>query len=427
MRKKNINGLYNQMLVMTIMPLIILGLVIMILCYNRFKESMYWEINAELEHISTGIIKNYNDKYPGDYEYIDRGYAVITKGGEVLNYNYEYIDYIKENIGVEISLLYKNVRFLTTITDADGKRIEGTTANAIVKKDVLEKKKENFYTNVKIYEESYFTYYRPLYNADGNVVGMIEISKPMNEVNNSIMKAVLPVIMVIILFTIVIALLTYKYTSGLLKNIKEIDDVLNQVAIGDFSHEINPELLMRNDEFGHIGKSVRHMQSELRGLVESDALTQVYNRGNGNRLLAQVIKNSKETGADFAVALGDIDYFKKVNDTYGHDGGDIILKGIAQLMKNTVGKNGFVSRFGGEEFLIVFEYVNADAAYTVLERLRNKVVDSAFQYGEHSVKVTMTFGLVEGDGNRTPEELIKEADKRLYRGKLEGRNRIIYN
>ncbi len=171
------------------------------------------------------------------------------------------------------------------------------------------------------------------------------------------------------------------------------------------------------------GKLVEY-NDRLQKEAYTDQLTGLYNRRRAKDYLADLI--AENNGSAISLALGDIDFFKKVNDTYGHDSGDEVLKKIAKTMMETMRSNTFISRWGGEEFLIVFPNCNGDEAHIALERLRMAIHDSETVVGEQHIKVTMTFGLVEYDYGGDFENSIKLADENLYRGKESGRNQVVY-
>nr|MBQ8252670.1 diguanylate cyclase [Lachnospiraceae bacterium] len=156
-----------------------------------------------------------------------------------------------------------------------------------------------------------------------------------------------------------------------------------------------------------------------------DALTGLYNRRKGRDLLEAVSHNA-EMAEGCCVSIADIDYFKKVNDTYGHDAGDEVLKTLANLFQSEMRRRDFAIRWGGEEFLFVFFNCSGDEACAMLEELRKKVQDTVITANGQEIKVTMTFGLTEFLQQDDVDATLKAADEKLYRGKEEGRNRIIY-
>lgn len=172
------------------------------------------------------------------------------------------------------------------------------------------------------------------------------------------------------------------------------------------------------------GKLVEYNE-QLRMQANTDKLTELPNRRRALDCLEELVKNAKTDGG-FCVCIADIDFFKKVNDNYGHDFGDEVLKEIAAVFKREMQDGNLVARWGGEEFLLLFPKCNGDNAYQRLERIRREIKDLKIRKSEIEVQVTMTFGLAEYDFSGTAEGTIKDADDKLYIGKEQGRDRIIY-
>jgi len=158
--------------------------------------------------------------------------------------------------------------------------------------------------------------------------------------------------------------------------------------------------------------------------ANTDQLTGLHNRRRALEMLDE-IKTSSYLGA-VTVVMGDIDFFKKVNDTYGHDVGDEVLKSIADTMREICGARAFLTRWGGEEFLLIFIGKNGDDALADIESLRRHIMEKPIEVDGNKISVTMTFGLAEYDFSGDVEATIKEADDKLYMGKEAGRNRVVY-
>ena len=159
--------------------------------------------------------------------------------------------------------------------------------------------------------------------------------------------------------------------------------------------------------------------------MERDALTGLINRRSGEKRLQQARKEKEERNIDFCVAIGDIDFFKKVNDTYGHEWGDMVLTQIARVMKKHMVGKGIVARWGGEEFLFLFNNCMLEEAVALLDETLSEIRDIEIEIDETTkIRVTMTFGICQGstDGLNL---ILKEADEKLYSGKNNGRNRIV--
>lgn len=163
---------------------------------------------------------------------------------------------------------------------------------------------------------------------------------------------------------------------------------------------------------------------KLKKLASVDELTGLYNRRNMMERL-EGMENQK-IAQICSVAIGDIDFFKKVNDVYGHECGDLMLQEMAALMNGFMQGKGCVARWGGEEFLLLFEGLNGDEAHTQLFHLLKQIRALSVMYGGQEVKATMTFGLTEYIDGQKINAVIKEADDKLYQGKASGRNRVVF-
>ncbi len=165
---------------------------------------------------------------------------------------------------------------------------------------------------------------------------------------------------------------------------------------------------------------------KLKLMSETDPLTKLMNRRFAEEEIARIEEECRAQGYIFCIAIGDIDFFKKVNDTYGHETGDVVLKRMAAMFKEHIKGHGFVARWGGEEFLFVLTRMNGDEALIYLDELRRKVKKTEFKHEEVDFKVTMTFGVEEYSPRHGTEKVIESADKKLYIGKQSGRDRVVF-
>ena len=124
------------------------------------------------------------------------------------------------------------------------------------------------------------------------------------------------------------------------------------------------------------------------------------------------------------MALGDIDFFKKINDTYGHDCGDLVLTKLSDIFVKYMDNNGIPIRWGGEEFLLVFK-ADYQTAYELVDNMMDEIRKNRFEYEDTTFHVTMTFGITEYRQKESIEEIVKRADDLLYKGKTGGRNQIV--
>lgn len=163
----------------------------------------------------------------------------------------------------------------------------------------------------------------------------------------------------------------------------------------------------------------------IRELARKDALTGLMNRRSMLESIEEMLSSSPNNRS-FCIAISDIDLFKSVNDSYGHEVGDAALKIISDYLENYMKKRGYVARWGGEEFLFVFHDGNGDEVKIELETMRAEIEKLDFSHISKDLHVTMTFGLEEYDPTKPIDTSITNADKKLYLGKNSGRNKVIF-
>ena len=177
-------------------------------------------------------------------------------------------------------------------------------------------------------------------------------------------------------------------------------------------------------EFGYIKNRLVSENSKLDNFASFDPLTNLLNRRSTDDKLKQLFDAHYHDEDAFSIIMCDIDKFKMVNDTYGHDAGDYVLKEVARILKDTVRDGDIVGRWGGEEFLIIVNSNKANSAI-LAERIRAQVEQHTYTYKNIDLHVTITLGVSAYRANTDIDTLIKSADRKLYRGKENGRNQVI--
>lgn len=172
------------------------------------------------------------------------------------------------------------------------------------------------------------------------------------------------------------------------------------------------------------GKLVEY-NNRLMIQANTDILTGLYNRRKAMEYMEE-LSHKQANSIGFSLCICDIDFFKKVNDNYGHDVGDEVLVKISEIFQKEIEKGNFAARWGGEEFLLLFPACNGDDARTKLEEIRSDIKKLHFHVGDMDFGITMTFGLAEYDFMNGFKATIKEADEKLYSGKEQGRDRIVF-
>lgn len=170
----------------------------------------------------------------------------------------------------------------------------------------------------------------------------------------------------------------------------------------------------------------RDARSHLIKIANFDKLTGLMNRHSFEEVFNRYKLAYEEKGIPFAVVIGDIDHFKHINDEFGHNNGDVVLKTIAGVLTRSARNTDTVFRWGGEEFLMLLSNADAQSAYEISERIRHAVLDAVTVSGPYSIKCTMSFGVSLYHKGGEAKELVKEADDELYRAKQSGRNKVCF-
>jgi len=168
----------------------------------------------------------------------------------------------------------------------------------------------------------------------------------------------------------------------------------------------------------------RKLGEEIKRLSETDPLTQLNNRLKLDEVLRLEVERLSISESVCSVVLLDLDYFKRVNDTFGHLIGDVVLKEIAQILREETRQNDTVGRWGGEEFMIIMPFSDANGGRILAEKIR--LIISEYNFTGVG-KLTASFGVAETRGNLKAIELIAKADAALYEAKRDGRNRVCYS
>lgn len=163
----------------------------------------------------------------------------------------------------------------------------------------------------------------------------------------------------------------------------------------------------------------------LNKLARHDALTGLYNRRVLDEIMQKESSRSQRTKRGFGVAIADLDNFKLINDTYGHECGDKVLKEVSRLFLNGIRITDSVGRWGGEEFLFILTETTCQGAMIVIDRIREAVEEANILCRETSIKITITIGLSFRGGGEGEEDMLSEADLALYEGKQTGKNKVV--
>jgi len=191
--------------------------------------------------------------------------------------------------------------------------------------------------------------------------------------------------------------------------------------------EFKEEMKKEDEEIEQLKQKIRYLEKKVKKLsqeVKTDFLTNIANKKAVMDELKKQESAYKRYGINYSLVFFDIDHFKNINDTYGHDAGDVILKSLGLLFRRYARDVDLIGRFGGEEFVAILPNTDKQGAYAFAEKLRKIVEKAKFMYKNTRIHVTVSAGVASRNEVNSKEELLKLADERLYLAKRTGRNKV---
>ena len=168
-----------------------------------------------------------------------------------------------------------------------------------------------------------------------------------------------------------------------------------------------------------------NQNKQLDTIANTDPLTGLYNRRTMTKHIMDFLSDYKINKQPFSIIICDIDNFKIINDTYGHEGGDEVLRSLSRTFESLTRDKDFLCRWGGEEFLILLKNTDLYLARSIADRIRVNVENSEIIYNDNTIKITITLGVASVTEEQDYDILFKLADERLYKGKNSGKNVVV--
>jgi diguanylate cyclase (GGDEF)-like protein len=200
-----------------------------------------------------------------------------------------------------------------------------------------------------------------------------------------------------------------------------LDYVTKPFDEGELIARVNIHLRLRE-----LYEAVQEQNRQLKEMANRDGLTGLYNHRYFHEQLSQDFLRAKRYHESLACILLDIDYFKKFNDTYGHQTGDVVLRALANVIQKATRESDLAARYGGEEFAVILYHTDGSAAFEAAERLREMVESNEVKDNGNALRVTISVGIATFPNEKIQDakDLIEFADQALYKAKDNGRNRV---
>ena len=194
------------------------------------------------------------------------------------------------------------------------------------------------------------------------------------------------------------------------------------------SHQkLNLDLDKLKDQLQETEQESNRLREDLEAQkirAQTDDLTKLPNRYSYSEHLTQEYNRWRRYRSALTLVVADIDHFKKINDTYGHAAGDLVLKQLAKYLQKELRESDFVARYGGEEFVILLPETTLVAATKAINKLRLSIKNLKVKSEDKNIQFAMSFGLSEFEDDDTPKDVFERADKALYRAKEKGRDQV---
>ena len=202
------------------------------------------------------------------------------------------------------------------------------------------------------------------------------------------------------------------------------DDILASIShLVEANEKMHEQLAQAENR---MQEQAQEIESQVT-IARTDALTQIDNRRAFDDDLRQCVSNWRRLGSPFSLLILDVDHFKKFNDTYGHQAGDAVLKAVAGTIKDCMRDVELVSRYGGEEFAVIFPGAELESAKAAAEKARSAIETSIFRYQQTELRVTASLGVAQALADEDGASLVKRADTALYLAKEHSRNCSFYH
>ncbi len=354
-----------------------------------------------------------NNKYPGKW-HIENG--ILYKGDVRMSGNNEEVDVIGHLTGDNVTIFQGRTRVATNVIDLEGQRAIGTYVSEAVEKVVL--KEGKIYLGLAdVVGRINQTAYKPLYDNSGEIVGMLFVGMPMESYDALLKNIAFRFVFFSFVAISLAIILLYLTISRGIKPLNALVDAANNIVEGKIDIPKLP--VTSEDEFGVLSSDFNSVLDKLSNLLEElqdqankDYLTGLYNRRAFYQLIPKIFASARERNQNLCLIILDVDQFKQINDTRGHDVGDKVLIHIAKTLQEIVPQSEYVFRFGGDEFVILAEC--KECTQLLLSRIKQELNKILLEEGDVSVSVSIGETIFNPNEQSDIDNLMKQADRSMY-------------
>lgn len=297
-------GMKAKLLLLALLPAFIAGLLLFVISTNKMSNSFSEFSETRVENICNALAEAYESLYEGDWNYDGSNF---TKGEKDLYATYDLLDKVYEEDDVNVTIFYGDTRVMTTVRGEDGERFVNTKAGEVAIETVLNKGETYHDKNTVINGEKYYSYYRPIKNSDGTVVGMFFVGIPTEKITNDIKHASLAILIALIILLAIVVVVVIFVAGNFIKTIQSCASSVVTMAEGDLNVEAKVGFFNKGDELDELAHSINDMANRFRGVTgEIRSSADVMNEGAAT--MAGIAQNTHTSIDEVSRAIEDVAY-----------------------------------------------------------------------------------------------------------------------
>ncbi len=302
MERRKSKGLRMKLLLLTIVPIVLVGVILFLISASSMQASLQQLSRTRVKDLADAILEAYEKLYEGDWAYDGTNF---TKGGKDLYATYDLLDYIQEEDGVHITIFYGDTRIMTTVRQEDGERFVNTKAGEAVIDTVLGQGKDYYSPATEINGMKYFSYYNPIKNSDGSVIGMFFVGVSSSDVTRDIRNAIMNVIVALIILLVISAAVVLFVALNFIKTIQSCVDSVVTIESGNLKVHAKTGFFNKKDELALLADSINSMADRFHTITGEIKNSSDIMKG-GADTLSNVAENTQISIDEVSRAIEDV-------------------------------------------------------------------------------------------------------------------------